>query len=154
TSLVTAASVVLLSSVLGAGVTAYVYQRLSPHVEARLGPPPVLQPAVPSVDDLHPRALPLDAGATILGGSDPATSPRASEDVRGMTVWLETAGLPVYYVDVDRGPSGHWQRVLVGAYSDERAARDDLALLKSAAPTLAPRIVSARLAMSPAVPAG
>ena len=154
TSLVTAASVVLLSSVLGAGVTAYVYQRLSPRVEARLGPPPTLQPAVPSVDELHPRDLPLDAGATILVGSYPATSPHTSEDVRAMTVWLETAGLPVYYVDVDRGPSGHWQRVLVGAYSDERAAREDLALLKSAAPMLDARILSAKLATSPAVPAG
>ena len=65
-----------------------------------------------------------------------------------MTNWLESAGLPVYYAEVDHGPGGRWHRVLAGAYTDEDVARRELERLKAAAPTLDPRLVSARAATS------
>jgi type II secretory pathway predicted ATPase ExeA len=149
TSLGAAASVVLCSSVLGAGLTAYVYQQFSPRVEARfVGPPPAM-----SGSSAQTRALPPTAAVTILVGSY-ADSPQSPDEVRAMTTWLETAGLHVFHADVDRGSAGRWHRVLVGAYPDERMAREDLDLLKTAAPSLDARIVSARLATSPNEPAG
>ena len=139
TSLAAAASVVLLSSVFGAGVTAYLYQRLSPRVEAKLiGPPP-------SGTMARARELPPGAAVTILVGSY-VDSPQASDEVRAMTNWLETAGLLVFHAEVDRGPAGRWHRVLVGAYPDEKNAHEDLELLRSAAPSLDARIISARVA--------
>jgi general secretion pathway protein A len=143
--LAAAAAVVLLSSVLGAGVTAYVYERLTQRVEARAtGSAAALVP----FDALKSRDLPLGASMTILVGSYPTASPRLSEDVRALTNWLESAGLPVYYAEVDHGPGGRWHRVLAGAYTDEDVARRELDRLKAAAPSLDARIVSARAATS------
>ncbi|HEV3058948.1 MAG TPA: AAA family ATPase [Vicinamibacterales bacterium] len=147
-SFAAAAAVVLLSSVLGAGAAAYVYERFAQSVEARAtaaGSSP-LQP--PAYDALKNRDLPLDAVLTILVGSYPTASPRVSDDVRAMTNWLEGSGLAVYYAEVDYGPGGRWHRVLAGAYADEDVARRELHRLKTAAPLLDARVVSARDATS------
>jgi general secretion pathway protein A len=140
-SLAAAAFVVLLSSMLGAGITAYVYERLTQPVEARSGG---AASTAPAFDALKNRDLPLDATLTILVGSYPTASPRVSEDVRAMTGWLESAGFAVYYAEVDHGPGGRWHRVLAGAYTDEDAAKHDLDRLKAAAPSLESRIINAR----------
>jgi hypothetical protein len=97
---------------------------------------------------LRNRDLPLDATVTILVGSYPTASPRVSDEVRAMTTWLETAGLPVFYAEIDHGPGGRWHRVLAGAYTDEEAARRDVERLKALAPTLEARVVSASYATS------
>jgi len=142
-----AASVVLFSSVLGAGITAFLYERLTRPAEASMLRAPA--PAVAaSFDPLKNRDLPIDANVTILVGSYPTASPRVSDDVRAMTTWLESAGLPVYYAEVDYGPGGRWHRVLAGAYNNEESARRDVARLKAAAPSLDARIVDARTATS------
>jgi hypothetical protein len=52
----------------------------------------------------------------------------------------------VYYAEVDLGSRGRWQWVLAGAYTDEQAARLDAERLKSAAPGLDARVISAGLA--------
>ena len=143
--LAAAAAVVLLSSVLGAGVTAYVYERMTQRVEAR-ATGPATSPA--AFDALKTRELPLTASMTILVGSYPTASPRVSEDVRAMTNWLESTGLPVYYAEVDHGPGGRWHRVLAGAYTDADVARHELERLKAAAPALDAHIVSVRAATS------
>jgi hypothetical protein len=143
--LAAAAAVVLLSSVLGAGVTAYVYERMTQRVEAH-ATGPATGPA--TFDSLKTRELPLTASMTILVGSYPTASPRVSEDVRAMTNWLESTGLPVYYAEVDHGPGGRWHRVLAGAYTDADVARHELERLKAAAPALDARIVSVRAATS------
>jgi type II secretory pathway predicted ATPase ExeA len=141
--LAVAAAVVLLSSVLGAGVTAYVYERLTQRVEARATG---FVPGAVPFDAPRSRDLPLGAAVTILVGSYPTASPRVSDDIRAMTNWLESAGLPVYYAEVDHGPGGRWHRVLAGAYTDEDVARRELERLKAAAPALDARVVSARAA--------
>jgi hypothetical protein len=143
--LAAAAAVVILSSVLGAGVTAYVYERMTQRVEARATGS---APTAASFDALKSRDLPLGASMTILVGSYPTASPRVPDDVRAMTNWLESAGLPVYYAEVDRGLGGRWHRVLAGAYTDADVARRELERLKAAAPALDARVVSARAATS------
>jgi hypothetical protein len=145
-SLAAAATVVLMSSIFGAGVTAYLYQRFTV-VEAKAAQPLPSLPA-PRFDALRNRDLPLDATLTILVGSYPTPSPRVSDEVRAITTWLETAGLPVYYAEIDHGPGGRWHRVLAGAYTDEEAARRDVERLKALAPTLEARVVSASYATS------
>ena len=145
-SLAVAAAVVLMSSIFGAGVTAYLYQRFTV-VEARTTQPAPSLPA-PRFDALRNRDLPLDATVTILVGSYPTASPRVSDEVRAITTWLETAGLPVFYAEIDHGPGGRWHRVLAGAYTDEEAARRDVERLKALAPTLEARVVSASYATS------
>jgi hypothetical protein len=144
-SLAAAAAVVLLSSILGAGVTAYLYERMTARVEARATGSAA---GAGSFDALKSRELPLGASMTILVGSYPTASPRISDDVRAMTNWLESAGLPVYYAEVDHGPDGRWHRVLAGAYTDADVARRELERLKAAAPALDARVVSARAATS------
>jgi type II secretory pathway predicted ATPase ExeA len=149
-SLAAAIGVVLLSSIFGAGVTAYLYQRFNARVEAKAAAaaPVAAGQAPPQFDVLRNRDLPLEATVTILVGSYPTASPRASDDVRAMTTWLELTGLPVFYAEVDHGPGGRWHRVLAGAYTDEEAARRDVERLKTIAPTLDARIVSASYATS------
>jgi len=148
TSLGAAASVVLCSCALGAGLTAYLYQRFAAPVERTVMAATL--PPRPSPARVTAHALPAYAKITIIVGSYPAESPRSSEEVRALTTWLETAGLSVFHADIDRGPDGRWRRVLVGAYTDERSARDDFDLLKSAAPSLDAHVVSAAAATSAA----
>jgi cell division septation protein DedD len=141
-SVAAAAAVVLLSSTLGVGASAYVYQRFSAAGEARsIGastapPPSAAQP-------LRNRDLPADAAFTILIGSYPASTSRVSDDVRALTSWLERSGMPVFYAELDRGVGGRWHRVMAGAYTDRQAAQHDLDRLKIAAPALEGRIVAA-----------
>ena len=147
TSFEAAAAIVLLSSVLGAGAAAYLYQKFDARVEAaRLGAPPtppaplVLQPvAKPAMRD---RQLPAGAASTILVASYSASAPDSAADVRTLTEWLESSGYPVYYSEVDLGPRGRWQRVLAGAYQDQHVARRDADRLNAAAPSLDARVVS------------
>jgi type II secretory pathway predicted ATPase ExeA len=146
-SLAVAATVVLMSSIFGAGVTAFLYQRFT-IVEAKATPPAVSSLPAPRFDALRNRDLPLDATVTILVGSYPTASPRVSDEVRAMTTWLETAGLPVFYAEIDHGPGGRWHRVLAGAYTDEEAAQRDVERLKTLAPALEARVVSASYATS------
>jgi type II secretory pathway predicted ATPase ExeA len=139
-----AAAVALVSSLLGAGVTAYLYDALSRRVEAR--PIHATTARARTADPPNGHALPDDAGLTILVGSYPTTSPHISDDVRAMSNWLEAAGLPVYHAEVDLGSRGRWHRVLAGAYQDQDSAQRDVARLKAAAPALDARIVDARTA--------
>jgi type II secretory pathway predicted ATPase ExeA len=148
-SLAAAAAVVLISSILAAGMTAFLYERFAESVEARTRT--VLAAPPHGYDALKDHDLPIDARLTILVGSYPTASPRVSDDVRAMTSWLEAAGLPVYYAEVDYGPGGRWHRVLAGAYTDESIARRDMARLKAAAPSLEARLVSAQMVASPGV---
>jgi hypothetical protein len=126
-----------------------VYQRFTEPVEARAASTPSARtrPAIAQqFDMLKNRDLPLDATFTILVGSYPTASPRVSDEVRAITSWLESCGLPVYYAEADHGPGGRWHRVLAGAYADEPTARRELARLKAQDVTLEAQIVSASVA--------
>jgi type II secretory pathway predicted ATPase ExeA len=141
-SLVAAAAVVLLSSILGAGTSAYLYQRFTTRVEARAMPP---APAPPVLDIFAGRNhdLPADAAYTIVVGSYPAASSRLSDEARSAAAWIEGAGLPVFYAEVEGGPRGRWHRLMAGAYTDEPAAQRALDRLRAAAPAFDGHIVAA-----------
>jgi general secretion pathway protein A len=137
-SLVAAAAVVLISSLLGVGLTAIVYQRITAPVEAKAlaFPAPPSFPGGTSSDALRGRALPSNAAFTIMLGAYPAGSSGVPERVRALTAWLENAGLPVYYAELDRGVGGRWYRVMAGSYTDNQSAARDLERLKAAVPSL------------------
>ena len=146
--LVAAAIVVLLSSTLAVGATAYLYQRFASGVAhanatparvAPVGPPAPVAP----VSFGAGRRLPSDAALTILVGSYSLADPAAAEDIRAMTEWLEAGGFHVFYAEVDLGTRGRWQRILAGAYTDHEAALREVSRLKAAAPASEPRLVSA-----------
>jgi hypothetical protein len=63
-----------------------------------------------------------------------------------LTDWLEQGGFRVFYAEVDLGSRGRWQRVLVGAYTDQEAARGDVERLKAAAPESDAHLVTAGFA--------
>ena len=142
-SLAVAAGVVLLSSLLGVAMTAIVYQRITAPVEARAltFPTPPSSPVGAPSDALRGRALPSTAAFTIMFAAYPAESSGVPERVRALTAWLENAGLPVYYAELDRGVGGRWYRVMAGSYTDNRSARD-LERLKAAAPSLDARVTA------------
>ncbi len=144
-SLTGAAVVVLASSLLGVGMAAYGYQRFAGRVEARTlsMPMPALPGPPPAPDTVHNRNLPGDAAFTIVLGAFPASTSGVPEQVRSLTAWLENAGLPVYYAELDRGVSGRWYRVMAGAYTDDQSAGRDLERLKAAAPGLDARVTAA-----------
>jgi len=136
-SLTAAAAVVLLSSVIGVGAAAFLYERFSPPVQARamtVAAPPVVT---------RPHALPEDVNFTVLVGSFPAYEPDSADAIRALTDWLGTFGLTVYYADVELGLNGHWQRVLAGAYTNAESARRDADRLNMASPALDARVVDA-----------
>ncbi len=142
-SLAAAAAVMLLSSLLGVGMTAIVYQRITAPVEAKtlaFQTPPSSPVGVLS-DTLRGRALPSNAAFTIMFGAYPAES-SGVEQVRALTAWLENAGLPVYYAELDRGVGGRWYRVMAGSYTDDQSAARDLERLKAAAPSLDARVTA------------
>jgi len=143
-SLGAAAAVVLLSSLLGVGMTAIVYQRITAPVQARAlaFPPPPSLPAGAPPDALRARELPSNAAFTIMFGAYPADSAGVPEQVRALTTWLENAGLPVYYAELNRGISGRWYRVMAGSYTDNQSAARDLERLKAAAPSLDAHVTS------------
>jgi SPOR domain len=130
-SLLAGAAVVLLASALAAGGTAFVYQRLVARtVQASADAMPI-QPA-PSAPQIVPAAgvvdehrLPATARYTLLTGSFPATNAASAAQVEALTEWLQAGGFAVYYVEVDLGARGRWQRVLAGAYTDLQSARAD-----------------------------
>jgi general secretion pathway protein A len=159
-SLVAAAAVVLLSSALAVGASAYVYQRFVAAADQALARAPERPPlplpsavqapaasvalaAAPGVD----RELPADAAFTILVGSFPIGLETTSGDVTSMTEWLEASGFRVFYAQVDLGPRGRWQRVLAGAYTDSQSARRDAERLRAAAPQSDAHLVSAGFAI-------
>jgi type II secretory pathway predicted ATPase ExeA len=137
-SLTAAAAVVLLSSVVGVGAAAYVYERFSTPVQARSIAP---APSPPAIGRDH--QLPSDSRYTVLAGSFPTHELDSAAAIRGLTDWLETFGLTVYYSEVGLGLNGRWQRVLAGAYTDAEAAHRDAARLNLASPALDARVVDA-----------
>ena len=158
-SLVAAAAVVLLSSAVAVGASAYVYQRFAnaeparPHPTERSAPqvsPAVHAPAAnvpPNVTPGADRELPADAAFTILVSSFPVGLDTTATDVIAVTDWLEASGFRVFYADVDLGSRGRWRRVLAGAYTDSQNARRDAERLKAAAPQSDVHLVSAGFAI-------
>ena len=103
------------------------------------------------------RRLPGSASLTILVGAYPLAAARSVADIRSMTEWLEASGFRVYYAETDSATGQRWQRVLAGAYTDERSARADADRLKQAVPSVDARVVAAAAAgravgTSPATP--
>ena len=72
--------------------------------------------------------------------------PAADSEIRSVTAWLEATGYPVYYVQVDLGAEGIWQRVLAGAYADASVARAEMTRMNLAAPALRAEVVSSSTA--------
>ena len=160
-SLVAAAAVVLLSSAVAVGASAYVYQRFASAEQLTVHPtaasaPQVSTPAhVPAATvsrsaspvAVSDRELPADATFTILVASFPVGLETTGSDVTAMTDWLEASGFRVFYAELDLGSRGRWQRVLAGAYTELQAARRDAERLRAAAPQTDVRLVSAGFAI-------
>jgi type II secretory pathway predicted ATPase ExeA len=163
-SLVAAAAVVLLSSVLAVGASAFGYQRFADGNDRARGERAVArwsdrsapagvaarQPVatVPhAVAAGSTRELPADAAFTILVSSFPLPLDTAAPDIASTTAWLEASGFRVFYAEVDLGSRGRWRRVLAGAYTDSQAARRDADRLKAAAPQSDAHLVSAGFAI-------
>jgi len=146
-SLLAAASLMLLASVLAVGATAYLYRRFAatamvePRQAVRREPEPAL--ALSSAVD---RRLPPNAAFTILVGSYAVNGPTTAGDIRELTRWLEASGFEVHYADVDLGTRGRWRRLLAGVYTEPEAANRDVERLKAAAPGSDPRLISAAFA--------
>jgi type II secretory pathway predicted ATPase ExeA len=143
------AAVVLLASAFAVGASAFLYQRLTGG-----SPASHVASAVPSADRARfasapwsaSRQLPAEASLTILVGAYPIATPQFDADIRSMTEWLEASGFHVYYSPIDSGSGQRWQRVLAGAYTDERTARMDADRLKRAAPSVDARVVTTETA--------
>ena len=141
-SLAAAGAGVLLSSLLGVGLTAVVYQRITAPVEARALASRPSPPVVPTADLLRARTLPTNAAFTIALGSYPVIRDGLPQDVRALTAWLESEGLPVYYAELDRGVNGRWYQVMAGSYTDDQSAARDLERLKAAAPAIDAHVIA------------
>jgi len=131
-----AAAVVLAASSLAVGASALVYT-YSPGFRV-------------AHDD--PRRLPGSASLTIVVGAYPLSADRSVSHIRSITQWLEASGFRVYYSEIDSASGERWQRILAGAYTDERSAQADADRLKHAAPSLEPRVVAAAEAGRVAAP--
>jgi type II secretory pathway predicted ATPase ExeA len=156
-SLAAAAAVVLLSSALAVGASAFVYQRFAdgerpiPRSSERAAvPAAAARPAMATVSHTitagAARELPAGAVFTILVSSFPLPLDTAAPDVASTTEWLEASGFRVFYAEVDLGSHGRWQRVLAGAYTDSRTALRDADRLRAAAPQSDAHLVSAGFA--------
>ena len=164
-SIVAAVALVVLTSAIAVGATAFVYQRFDASVSAaaaevrsperlallRSGPAAVtMQDGVRALEaGVHPRVdrhLPAGATLTVLVSSFPIGEAATPADVAALTEWLESSGYPVFYAEVDLGSRGRWQRVLAGAYTDPEIARRDAERLRSAAPKSEARLVNAAFA--------
>jgi hypothetical protein len=145
TSFAAAAMVVLVTAIAAAAFSAYMYQRFTARVEARSIAPPRAAATPARRPVLSSRVLPANAAYTILLASYPAGTLALgpSDEMRTLTKWLEGAGTPVYYAEIDRGQGGRWRRLMAGAYSDEQNAQRELERLRSAAPALEGRVVAA-----------
>jgi len=152
-SLFAAAALVLFSSSLAVGATAYLYQRFGAGViaaskDSRVTPgarPGSVAPGAPLAPGSE-RRLPADAAFTILVSSHRIDGPATPADVAALTDWLEQSGLRVFHAEVDLGSRGRWQRVLAGAYTHPEMARRDVERLKMIAPRSDAHLVSAALA--------
>jgi len=143
-SLAAAAGVVLLGSLVAIGAITLLYQRSAANEFAA-------RAALARARDQEPRgssgrALPPDTPLTIAAGSFALSRATTAADVRALTDSLESSGFHVYYSEVDNGPDGRWQRVLVGTYTDLESAHADADLLKRLAPTGHFRVVSGAVA--------
>jgi general secretion pathway protein A len=153
-SLVAAAALVLLTSAVAVGTTAFFYQRFDASVSAAAAevrsperlPRPVPEAARAIAPPRVDRHLPAGATLTVLVSSFPIAESSTTPDVAALTEWLEASGFPVFYAEVDLGSRGRWQRVLAGAYTDPEIARRDADRLRSAAPKSEARLVSAGVA--------
>jgi len=158
-SLAAAASVVLLSSAIAVGVSAYLYERFADAGRAVARPPERLAsqvlPAVqvPAASAARSptagadRELPAEAAFTILVSSFPVALETTTADVTALTDWLEASGFRVFHAEVDLGTRGRWRRVLAGSYTDSQTARRDAERLKAAAPQSDVHLVSAGFAI-------
>ncbi len=123
-SLLAGAAVVLAASALAVGASALAYRAYASEV------------VVAHEDG---RRLPGTASLTILVGAYPMSAARSAADIRSMTEWLEASGFRVYYSEIDSAGQ-RWQRILAGAYTDERSARADAERLEHAAPSVDGRV--------------
>jgi len=153
-SLVAAAALVLVASVVAVAAAAFVYQRFDAHLIAaparaaeRAGLRPLAsRSAVRPSQRVVNRHLPPDAAFTILVGSYPLADQATPADVAALTDWLESSGFAVFHAEVDLGSRGRWQRVLAGVYADPESGRGDASRLKIAVPQSDARIVTASYA--------
>jgi len=135
-SLAGAAAVMLVASAFAVGSTAYLYQRFADQtVHAAAGPA--------RVSGVNREVLP-GAPLTILVGVYPASS----DNIRALTERLETSGYDVYYAEVDLGPTGRWQRVLAGAYTDPVVAEREADRLNLVVPGADARVIDVQLLRS------
>jgi general secretion pathway protein A len=157
-SVVAAAAVVLVSSALAVGASAYLYERFAtaeqvahaPERPALQGSPAghvpaanIARSATPGVD----RGLPAETVFTILVSSFPVGLETTAANVTALTDWLEASGFQVFHADVDLGSRGRWRRVLAGSYTDSQTARRDADRLRAAAPQSDVHLVSAAVAI-------
>ena len=157
--LLAGAAVVLLSSAIAVGASAYIYQRFAasqPPIArstersaARLPAPARVQATTVAAREAAGanRELPSGAAFTILVSSFPVALQTTAPDVAAVTEWLEASGFRVFYADVNLGTRGRWRRVLAGAYPDSPTALRDVARLKAAAPQSDAHLVSAGFAI-------
>jgi general secretion pathway protein A len=135
-SLAGAAAVMLVASAFAVGSTAYLYQRFADQtVHAAAGPARV---------SAANREVPPGAPLTILVGVYPASS----DNIPALTERLETSGYDVYYAEVDLGPTGRWQRVLAGAYTDPLVAEREADRLNLVVPGVEARVIDVQLLRS------
>jgi general secretion pathway protein A len=141
-SLAGAAAVALVASAFAVGSTAYLYQRFAdPTVHAAAG-------WSGPTGAKNNRVLPEDASMTILVGTYPVSSATFERDIQALTERLEAAGFDVYYVNVEAGPKGRWQRVLAGAYTDADVAQRQADRVNGVVPGAAAYVVDAQLLRS------
>jgi hypothetical protein len=88
--------------------------------------------------------VPPGAPLTILVGVYPASS----DNIPALTERLETSGYDVYYAEVDLGPTGRWQRVLAGAYTDPLVAEREADRLNLVVPGVEARVIDVQLLRS------
>jgi hypothetical protein len=158
-SLVAAAAVVLMSSSVAVGASAYVYQRFMAADRSVAASAHQTAAAVPPATDTRvtqiahtttlavSRELPAEAAFTILVSSFPIAADTTPTDISSTTDWLEASGFRVFYSEVDLGLHGRWRRVLAGAYVDSLTARRDAQRLRAAAPHIDAHLVSAGFAI-------
>jgi type II secretory pathway predicted ATPase ExeA len=134
-SLALAAGVVLVASALAVGVTTLIYSQLAAGtLEASTAPAAAVARAT--------RRLPPGALLTIRVHEFPQAA-GSSRAVQAITDWLESSGYAAYHADLDLGANGRWTRVLAGAYTDAAEAQAAEARLRSAAPELDVRVMTA-----------
>jgi general secretion pathway protein A len=150
-SLAAGGAVVLVGSAFAVGASTLLYERFGgDRLQASVSAParsavPVrasssASPDVGPLSVVPERRLPSDATLTILAGSYPVSTSEA--EMRAVTEWLEASGFRVYFVRVDLGSAGIWQRVLAGAYTDPDVATAEVARLNIAAPALQAQLVT------------